>query len=420
MKKGIMNETKFPDQRTPADQILDSITEMQQGDADWKRGRLFSLIYHSETELEEVTKAAYLSCFSLNALSHGAFPSLARMEADIVGMTADLLGLPGASGSLTSGGSESNFLALKTARDRARKTMPEITAPEIIVPLSGHPSLSKAADYLGLKVMRTQLDSEQRADSSSVAKAITPNTILLAASAPSWPHGVVDPVVEFGKIALDRGLMLHVDSCVGGFVLPFARRLGWPVPEFDLSVPGVTSISADIHKFGYSSKGASVVLYKSSDIYAFQPFEFEDWTGGDYAVSTVLGSRPGGAVAAAWATLRYLGTPGYLEMTKRCLTTAQAFIAAVRAVDDFYVEGNPHYNLFAFGSHDLDIRAVYVGLKECGWQPLLQGRPPSSLHLTITPSHDRVVDEFGRDLLAVAQRVRRGEIAAEDVHARYN
>jgi len=415
-----MSQIKFPSQPTSADQILDSITEMQKGDADWRHGRLFSLIYHSESELEEVAKAAYMSCFSLNALSHGAFPSLAHMEAEIIGMTADLLGQPGAPGSLTSGGSESNFLALKTARDRMREVIPQIKEPEVIVPWSGHPSLSKASGYLGLKVIRAKLDSEQRADLASVKKSITPDTILIVGSAPSWPHGVVDPIVEMAKLASSRNVMMHVDACVGGFVLPFAKRLGRPVPEFDLTVDGVTSISADIHKFGYSSKGASVVLYRTDDIYAFQPFDFEDWTGGDYAVSTVLGSRPGGAVAAAWATLRYLGLPGYLELTRRALAATEGFMNAVNEVEGFYVEGDPQYNLFAFGSRDLDIRAVFVGLEEAGWHPLLQGNPPSSLHLTLTPSHDRVVDEFGHDLRDVAGRVRRGEISAEGVQARYN
>ena len=247
-------------------------------------------------------------------------------------MTADLLGQPGAPGSLTSGGSESNFLALKTARDRMREVMPQVKEPEVIVPWSGHPSLSKASGYLGLKVVRAALDSEQRADLVSVKKSITPNTILVVGSAPTWPHGVVDPIVEMAELASRKGVMMHVDACVGGFVLPFAKRLGRPVPEFDLSVDGVTSVSADVHKFGYSSKGASVILYKREDIYAFQPFDFKDWTGGDYAVSTVLGSRPGGAVAAAWATIRYLGLPGYLELTRRALAATQGFMDAVNAV----------------------------------------------------------------------------------------
>jgi sphinganine-1-phosphate aldolase len=415
-----VSDIKFPSQATSADQILDSIAEMQKPDADWRHGRLFSLVYHAEPELDELAKAAYMSCFSLNALGHDAFPSLARMEADIIGMTADLLGQPGAHGSLTSGGSESNFLALKTARDRARQVMPHIKEPEVVVPWSGHPSLSKASGYLGIKVVRAELDSQQRADMASVVESITPSTILLVGSAPSWPHGVVDPVVEMAKLASSGGVMMHVDACVGGFVLPFASRLGRPVPEFDLSVDGVTSISADVHKFGYSSKGASVILYKTDDIYAFQPFDFEDWTGGSYAVSTVLGSRPGGAVAAAWATLRYLGLPGYLDMTRRCLAATQGFMDAVTGVEGFYVEGDPQYNLFAFASRELDIKAVFVGLKEAGWHPLLQGNPPSSLHLTITPSHERVVGEFGRDLQEVADRVRRGEISAEGVRARYN
>jgi sphinganine-1-phosphate aldolase len=222
------------------------------------------------------------------------------------------------------------------------------------------------------------------------------------------------------KLASSKGVMMHVDACVGAFVLPFAKRLGRPVPEFDLTVDGVTSISADIHKFGYSSKGASVILYKTDGIYAYQPFDFQDWTGGDYAVSTVLGSRPGGAVAAAWATLRYLGLPGYLELTRRALTATQGFMDAVNSVEGFYVEGHPQYNLFAFGSRDLDIRAVFVGLEEAGWHPLLQGNPPSSLHLTLTPSHDRFVGDFQRDLGEVAGRVQRGEISAEGVQARYN
>jgi glutamate/tyrosine decarboxylase-like PLP-dependent enzyme len=415
-----MSGIKFPAQSTSADQILDSITEMQKGDANWRRGRLFSLIYHAESDLEEVTRAAYMSSFPLNALSDGTFPSLARMEADIVGMTADLLGQAGAPGSLTSGGSESNFLALKTARDRMRAIRPEVTEPEVIVPLSAHPSLSKAAGYLGLKVVRTRLDSGQRADIQSVEDSITPSTIVIVASAPSWPHGVVDPIVEMAQLASRRGVMMHVDACVGGFVLPFASRLGRHVPAFDLSVDGVTSISADVHKFGYSSKGASVILYKTEDIYAYQPFDFDDWTGGNYEVSTVLGSRPGGAVAAAWATMRYLGLPGYLEFTRRALAATQGFMDAVKAIDGFYIDGDPQYNLFAFGSRNLDIRAVFVGLKEAGWHPLLQGRPPSTLHLTLTPSHDRVVSEFERDLREVAGRVKRGEISGEDVQAHYN
>jgi len=248
-----MSTIKFPGQPTSSDQILSSITKMQKADADWRHGRLFSLIYHAESELEEVTKAAYMSSFSLNALGHEAFPSLARMEADIIGMTADLLGQPGAPGSLTSGSSESNFLALKTARDRMREVMPQVKEPEVIVPWSGHPSLSKASGYLGLKVVRAALDSEQRADLVSVKKSITPNTILVVGSAPTWPHGVVDPIVEMAELASRKGVMMHVDACVGGFVLPFAKRLGRPVPEFDLSVDGVTSVSADVHKFGYSS-----------------------------------------------------------------------------------------------------------------------------------------------------------------------
>lgn len=410
---------KLPSQPQSAPAILDAIKEFQRRDAAWQKGRLFSLVYHYRDEdFSNLLRDAYMSCFSLNALSPRAFPSLARMQQEVIEMTADLLGLSSAPGSFTSGGSESNFLAVKTARDRARGLRSDILEPEIVLPASAHPSFNKAAHYLSVRAIRVPVDAEQRADVGRMREAITPNTILLVGSAPSWPHGIVDPIEDLADLAREHDLMLHVDACVGGFVLPFARRLGRHVPNFDLSVEGVTSISADIHKFGYAPKGASVVLYRSQDIYDFQPFAFDDWTGGLYSVPTFAGTRPGGTIAAAWAALNGLGEAGYLRLTDRCLHATSRFIRDIESLGVFRVIGNPQLNLFAFGSHTLDIVQIGTGMSRFGWGIGLQGKPPDSIHLTIAPEHEFIVEEFVADLRHVVKHV--SAEAAADAVPRYN
>ena len=411
---------RIPKQPLAASAILEAIKEFQRNDAAWEKGRLFSLIYHhSDDEVTDLLQRAYLSCFSLNALGPSAFPSLARMQQEIIEMTADMLGAPSAPGSFTSGGSESNFLAVKTARDRARSFKRAIRNPEMILPASAHPSFNKAAHYLGMQAKRVPVDAAQRASVAHMREAIGPDTVLLVGSAPSWPHGIVDPIEDLARLAEENDLMLHVDACVGGYLLPFARRLGRHVPAFDLSVDGVTSISADIHKFGYAPKGASVVLYRSQEIFDFQPFTFDDWTGGLYSVPAFAGSRPGGTIAAAWAALNGLGEAGYIRLTGRCLSSTARFIEGITSIDGLYVVGEPQFNLFAFGSRNLDIAAIWRGMSLHGWRTGLQGKPPNSIHLTVAPDHDRVVDEFLACLRQVAHQVAAGELSASDATARY-
>ena len=413
--------TRIPSRRLAAQDVLAAIRKMQDADVEWQRGRLFNIVSpQSEGDLDRVLKDAYLSCFYQNGLSPDAFPSLARMQREVIQMTADLLGHPGAPGNLTSGGSESNFLAVKTARDRARAERPDVGKPEIILPASAHPSLSKAAHYLGLKEVRVPVDDGQQADVERMKQAIGPNTIVIVGSAPSWPHGVIDPIEDLATLAKRERIMLHVDACVGGFVLPFAKRLGRSVPPFDFSVAGVTSMSADIHKFGYAPKGASVILYRDEEMYNFQPFTFDNWTGGTYSVPTFPGSRPGGAIAAAWAVLNFLGFPGYLEMTETCLKTTERLIEGIRSIRGLFVLGNPQYNLFAFESRDAQIGAIWTGMRQYGWRIGLQGKPPSTLHLTVAPSHARVVGEFLEDLKKTVELVTSGDIAASATVARYN
>lgn len=400
--------------------ILDAIKEFQRDDAPWEQGRLFSLVYHhAEDHIGPLLERAYLSSFSLNALGLRAFPSLAHMEREIVEMTAHLLGATDAFGSFTSGGSESNFLAVKTARDRSRVLKAGVGTPELILPMSAHPSFNKAAHYLGVNAIRTPIGADQKANIEATRRAITRNTMLLVGSAPSWPHGIVDPIEDLAELAREHDVMLHVDACVGGFVLPFARLLNRHVPAFDLSVDGVTSISADIHKFGYAPKGASVVLYRSAEMYDFQPFAFDDWTGGLYSVPTFAGSRSGGPIAAAWTALNGLGEAGYVGLTDRCLRTAARFIEGITSVDGLYIVGDPQYNLFAFGSHHLDISAIWRAMLLRGWRMGLQGKPPSDIHLTVSPAHDRVVDDFIGDLHRAIDQVAAGEISGSETTARY-
>jgi len=255
--------------------------------------------------------------FSENALNPTVFPSLRRMETEVVAMTAALLGGDEHTvGNMTSGGTESLLMAVLTAREWGRAHKPDVQAPEMVLPATAHPAFEKAAHYFGVRPVHVPVGPDLRADVERMRAAITPRTVLLVGSAPSYPHGVVDPIVEIAQVAQEHGLLCHVDACVGGFELPFLRRLGYPVPDFDFQVPGVTSMSADLHKYGYAAKGASVVLYRDSALRRHQFFAYTDWPGGVYASATLAGTRPAGPIAAAWAVLHYLGEEGYLALAE--------------------------------------------------------------------------------------------------------
>jgi glutamate/tyrosine decarboxylase-like PLP-dependent enzyme len=375
-------------------------------DAKWRDARTWSLVYHAGDELTRLLTDAYTMFFSENGLNPMAFPSLKRFESEVVSMTAGLLGGDDqVVGNMTSGGSESLLMAVKTARDLARVERPDVDEPEMVLPDSAHPALLKAAHYFGVKPVRVPVRADFRADVEAMARAITPDTILLVGSAPSYPHGVIDPIADIGLLAAERGLSFHVDSCLGGFLLPFARRLGHAIPDFDLRVPGVTSISADVHKYGFAAKGASVILYRNSRIRRHQYFTFADWSGGLYASPTMTGTRPGGAIAAAWAVLNYLGEEGYLRLTETTMRTTEALMKGINAIDGLRVLGDPDMSVFAFASDSLDVYVVADLMDARGWH-LDRQQMPSSLHLMVTPAHAGIVEAFLGDLRAVVQEVR--------------
>lgn len=374
-------------------------------DVDWRRGRTAVYIHYAGDDVLDVAKQAYLKYFSENGLGPRAFPSLARLEGDVIAMALGLLnGGPEAAGTMTSGGTESIFLAVKSARDWARVARPQVTTPEIVAPRTAHPAFNKAAHFLGLRVKRVPVDSTFRADPAAMERAIGPATIMLVGSAPAYPHGVVDPIAELGTLAERHGLWLHVDACVGGFIAPFARKLGYPIPDFDFAVPAVRSISADLHKYGYTAKGASTALFRDRETFSYLAYEFEDWPRGKYATQTLIGTRPGGAIAAAWAVMNYLGEEGYLRVTERILATRRAIEDGVRE-RGFVVWGRPHLSIMAYGSMDDDIFAIADRLAARGW---FVGRlaEPKGIHLMLNLTHEPIVDEYLADLVAAREEAR--------------
>ena len=408
-----MNQHPYPlpPKGLTKDDLIAALRKLREKDVKWEEGRAFSLVYYAGEEITVVLKEAAMVFFSENGLNPSAFPSLRQLETEVVAMTTALLGGDGGVvGNMTSGGTESILLAVKTARDWARANRPEIQTPEMILPLTAHPAFEKAAHYFGVKPVHAGIGPGFRADASAVRAALTRRTILIVGSAPSYPQGVVDPIPELAAIAQERGILFHVDACVGGFMLPFVRKLGYPVPEFDFSVPGVTSISADLHKYGYAVKGASVILYRNSALRRHQFFAYTDWPGGIYPSPSMMGTRPAGPIAAAWAVMNFLGEEGYLAMADLVMKTAHFIRQGIEAIPGLRVLGEPDMSIMAIASDRFSVYEVGDEMALRGWHLDRQQFPPS-LHVTVMPIHADVADAFLRDLAEAAEKVRRPSLA---------
>jgi glutamate/tyrosine decarboxylase-like PLP-dependent enzyme len=382
-----------------ADSVLETMQQARGEDARWRDGKVWSLVYNAGDETTELLKRAYTMFFSENALNPTAFPSLKRMEAEVVSMTAHLLGGDAhAVGNMTSGGTESILMAVKAAREWGRAMGRDGRVPEIVAPVSAHPAFDKAAHYFGMKIVHVPLGPDYRVDMKKMRRAISRRTVLLVGSAPQYPHGPVDPIEQIGALAQRHGILCHVDACVGGFMLPFVRELGYPVPPFDLRVPGVTSMSVDLHKYAYAAKPASVVLYRSPELRKHQFFAYTGWPGGIYVSPTMTGSRPGGAIAAAWAIMHYLGHEGYLEIAREVMATRDKLVAGIRAIEGLEVLGEPTMSVMGIGAkRPLDIYEIGDHMSERGWHMDRQ-QQPNSLHLTINRGHLSSADAFLDDL----------------------
>jgi glutamate/tyrosine decarboxylase-like PLP-dependent enzyme len=387
-------------------EVLAALEALRANDVDWRHGRAWSLAYFAGDEVLELAKEAYARYSSENALNTDAFPSLRKMQADVVAMIAGLMnGGESAAGFMTSGGTESLLLAVLAARERGRAER-GIAQPEMVLPASAHAAFEKAAHYFGVHSVRVPVRDDFRADVAATAKAINANTVLVVGSAPQYPQGVIDPIEELAALAAAAGIGCHVDACMGGMVLPFLERLGQPIPRWDFRVPGVTSISVDLHKYGYTAKGASVILYRSKELRRHQTFVTRNWLGGTYGSSGVLGTKSGGSMAAAWAVLNHLGEEGYLRLAQSSRATALRLIDAIRKTDGLRVVGEPEATLVCFaGTEGVDTFAVGEKLAARGWVVDPQG-PPPSLHATVNAVHAAVLDEFVAVLRAVVAEVR--------------
>lgn len=387
----------LPDLGRPTAELLAELTALTAADLPTRGGHTTAYVYDSgRPEVRAAAERAYLAMMEVNGLDPTAFPSIVALERQVVGATASRLGGTDATpGIFTSGGTESIILAVKAARD----ARPDVTDPEIVVPVTAHAAFHKAGAYLGVRVVTTPVDPGTfRADPALMAAACTDRTVLVVASAPSYAHGVVDPVAEIASDAAARGIPCHVDACVGGWLLPWLAEAGAPVPPFDLSVAGVTSLSCDLHKFGYAPKGASVLLFRDEAMRLKAYYACAAWPGYSVVNSTVQSSKGAGPLAGAWATLQALGADGYRELGRAALAATRRLIAGIAAIDGLTVLGSPDATLVAIGTDaGIDLFALADESRSRGFflQPQLSlDGLPANLHVTLTGVSEHGVEQL--------------------------
>ncbi|MEO6988432.1 MAG: aminotransferase class V-fold PLP-dependent enzyme [Aquihabitans sp.] len=390
---------RIPEHGRDADALLADIDQAHAGDIDWRGGRAFSLVYNvGDQRHEELIEAVATRYLHDNALNPFKYPSLLQMELDVISMAADMLGTDHDAGAMSSGGTESIFLAVQVARDHSR-IVRGIAEPTVLAPSTVHPAFAKACKYLDLELELVPVGPDGRADVAATEAAMTERTGLVVGSAPCYPYGVIDPITDLAALAAGRDVLFHTDACLGGWLLPWWERLGETVPPWDFRVPGVTSISADIHKYGYMFKGASVVLYKSRELLEHQFFWYDDWPGGLYASGTSAGTRSAAPIAGAWAAINHLGVDGYTRLAEVVRDTTNRFRTGIEAIDGLRVTHAPDMSLFEIGSDGIDIGAVGDVMDDRGWN---LDRQQGGLHLMVSPYHENVVDEFLADLAFAA------------------
>ncbi len=413
--------TPFPEHGRPVDELLRELQSRKSGDTDWQGGRSPAFVFKAEDSVDTIGREAFMAYFAENALGGGsAFPSVKGMEQAVVDMALSLFQAPaGAAGFMSTGGSESILLAVHTARrvGREQRGNPRHQG-NLVAPETLHPAFDKAADLMDIEIRRVPVRADLRADVAGMAAAIDADTVMLVGSAPNFPYGMVDPIGELSELALSRGVWLHVDACVGGYLAPFARRLGRPVPAFDFSLSGVRSISADLHKYGFCPKPSSTVLYRDGAQAARQPFQFSGWPAGRFMTTTVVGTRPAGGVAASWAVLNHLGADGYLRVAERLLSGIDAYRRELAAIPGIEVIGQPDLAIVAYGSRELDPYAIGLRLGERGWLPSLLRRP-KAVHRMMSMLHLETIPQYLADLREVVGEVRAKGLTAGNAQARY-
>ena len=410
---------ELPERGRPWSEIHDEMVEMRGGDLDWRNGRHGAYVWYASDELEDVLREAFGMFMVENGLGIRVFPSIGRMEREVLGAVQGLLSGDEQTASIfTSGGTESIFLAIFATREWARANGRGGALPEIVAAYSAHPALSKAAHMLGMKVVRVPQGADHRADPAAMRAAITPQTVALYASAPSYSLGLVDPIEEIGAIAEEHGLWLHIDACVGGILAPAVRQLGYAVPAFDFAIPGVTSISADLHKSGYAAKPASTVNFRTKAHREFARYSMDEWPSGAYSAYTFTGTRPGGAIAAAWAAMQFLGQAGYREIAAASMRAKEAMTSGLAAIPGVTVFGDPQLWAFAFGAEDADMQQVATLMGKRGW--MCGGTTqPKGIHMMPTPVHEPIAADYVAAIAECIALTRQGD-ATQAKAAAYN
>jgi glutamate/tyrosine decarboxylase-like PLP-dependent enzyme len=399
--------TTLPQQGLEREQITAELARRASLDSDWRHGRVPLYVFLGDQDAYEVGRDAFMQFFSENALGAGrAFPSLRSMEDDIVAIGLQLFRAPaGALGQMTSGGSESIFLAVRGAREFARARGLPRGRGNLALCETAHPAFTKAALCLDLDERRTPARADGRADPGAIGAAVDDETVMIVGSAPCFPYGVIDPIEALGELARARGRWLHVDACVGGYLAPFARDIGRPIPRFEMDIDGVASLSADLHKFGFCPKPASTLFFRDAALAECAGFDMQVWPSGRFVTRTLVGTRPGGSVAGAWATLHRLGVDGYRRIAVRLMALRDRYIEGIRAIPGWELVAPPDLSLMAFRAPDLDMMHIADGMRARGWLPGMISQPPG-LHLMLSMLHEQALEPYLSDLraLSAAQR----------------
>ena len=401
----------------PVDDVLAAMETFRTDDVRWRDGRVFTLAYYAGPEVQALAEEAYRRFATENALNTAAFPSLRIMQQDVVDTVAGWChGDDRTAGFMTSGGTESLVLVVRAALKRAEREGRHRGRPNMVLPASAHAALEKGADYFGVESRRIAVRDDWRADPDAMRAAVDDDTILLVASAPQYPQGVMDPVPAIAAIAAEHGINCHVDACMGGVTLPHLERLGETVAPWDFRVHGVTSISVDLHKYGYTSKGSGVLLHRDKALRNDQVFMTDNWLGGMYGSSGILGTKSGGPIASSWAVMHHLGDDGYERLTRAARDTALRIADTVASVPELDLRARPDTTLLCFGAADPlrhDVFALADELHSRGWYMDRQS-PPDSIHMTVHAGHRDTADAFLADLRdALPSLERRGSGAGE-------
>jgi glutamate/tyrosine decarboxylase-like PLP-dependent enzyme len=408
--------TRLPERgRDKAEIISDMKALNAREESKWKDGFVSGAVYHGDEDHIDFLNQIYTLNSQSNPLHTDVWPSTTKFEAEVVAMTAKMLNADMVTedpdsddevcGVVSSGGTESILLAMKTYRDWARD-MKGISKPEMIVPKTAHAAFDKASQYFSIKMKRISVDEGFKANVAKTEAAITDNTIVIVGSAPSFPHGTIDPIEQLSEIARDHDIGFHTDACLGGFILPWANKLGYTIPPFDFALAGVTSISVDTHKYGYAAKGSSVILYRNPELRRYQFYTTTDWPGGLYLSPTFAGSRAGALSATAWAAMIAIGEQGYMEIAQKILHTGEKIKKGIDQVPELYILGDPLWDI-AFGSDSVDIYRILDYMGEKKWS--LNGlQMPPAVHICLTHRHTQpgLAEKFLEDLQSAVEHVK--------------